>query len=205
MGLFSSSVSIIRYQVTGELKKPVIETVRKGLQENMLNDMDEEITDKLTGWTSLEDPFNPDFTGSKFIIEPYFVFSLRIDKRSISPKIIKKQYSRLVAEQLKNTGRDFLSKSEKRSIKDHVINTLTLRIPPIPNIYDLIWNHEDSVLFFFTTLKAANEELETLFFKSFNLTLKRMIPFTMAEDPRTGLSDAQKDVLLKLTPTNFLE
>ena len=65
-------------------------------------------------------------------------------------------------------------------IKDHVINLLNLRIPATPNIYDVIWNYEEASLWFFTNLKAANEELETLFAKSFNLKLIRVFPYTAA-------------------------
>ncbi|MBA3030635.1 MAG: exonuclease [Desulfobacteraceae bacterium] len=202
MGLFSSAVSIIRYKVKGELQKPVIETVRNGLMQNMFRDMEKEVSEKISGWTCYDNHYKPDFTNSDFIIGPFFVFSLRIDKITISPKIIKKQYTEMLAEHLKNTGREYLSKHEKQSLKDTVIQDLSLRIPAIPNIYDMIWSHETSDLYFLNTLKTANEELETLFFKSFNLPLQRIIPFTLA-DAQSGLTDSQRDILSKLAPSKL--
>ena len=95
-----------------------------------------------------------------------------------------------------------MSKTEKKVIKDHVVNTLCLRIPATPNIYDLVWNYEAGILWFFTSLKAANEELETLFSKSFKLSLIRMFPYTSAI-LTCDLKDAQKDMLAKLSPTTF--
>ena len=87
-------------------------------------------------------------------------------------------------------------------IKDHVVNLLNIRIPATPNIYDLIWDHDKESVWFFTTLKSANEELETLFFKSFKLSLIRLFPYTMA-DLASKLSDEQKDALAKLSPAVF--
>ena len=203
MGIYSSAVSIIRYKVNGEIEKPAIETVRTGLQKYQINDLDEETPEKLVGWTSFDHPFEPDFSGSDFIIASYFVFSLRIDKKTIPPKLIQKQYSMMASKQLRSSGREYLSKQEKNAIKDHVITTLSLRIPPTPNVFDIVWDYEKNMLYFLSTLKAANEELETLFFRTFTLSLKRLIPFTFAES-QCGLSDGQKDMLLKLTPLDFM-
>ena len=105
---------------------------------------------------------------------------------------------------LENSGREFLSKTEKKDIKDHVLHILNLRIPATPNIYDLIWNYEANTLWFFSNLKGANEELETLFTKSFKLKLIRLFPYTMAA-LTSPLSDVEKDAINKLTPTRFAE
>ena len=89
-------------------------------------------------------------------------------------------------------------------LKDHVINILSLRIPATPNIYDVLWNYEEKALWFFTNLKAANEEFESLFSRSFKLTLIRLFPYTAAQ-LAAGLSHAEQDALAKLSPTQFTE
>ena len=105
---------------------------------------------------------------------------------------------------LAKTGREYLSRNEKKAIKDQIMNTLSLRIPATPNVYDVIWNYEESSLLFLSNLKAANEELETLFTQSFNLTLIRLFPYTTA-DLMLGLSDAQRDQLTNLSPASFTD
>jgi len=202
MGITSSSVSITRYRVEGKLDGAVMDTVTRGLQSNAISEIDENASDKAVGWTSFKNPFKPDFDGSDFVYGNYMVFSLRIDKKTISSKILKKHYIIETAKRLADTGRDYLSRNEKTMIKDHVTNVLTLRIPSTPNVYDVIWNHEESCLWFFTNLKAANEELETLFARSFRLTLIRLFPYTSA-DLTAGLSDSERDTLENLTPTYF--
>ncbi len=204
MNLLSSSVSVTRYLVDGSLEAPVLETIRKGLVKNTFKDIDVDHSENMTGWTSFENPFLPGFENSSFVIGSYLIFSLRLDKKSIPPKVIKKHIAIEIARQLENKPRPFLTRDEKQSIRDHVIHTLVRRIPAIPSIYDLIWNLEESRLWFFSNLKAANEALETLFLKSFNLSLIRLFPYTTA-DLGSGLSSAERDLLLKLSPTKFTE
>jgi recombination associated protein RdgC len=204
MGLLSSSVSVTRYIVKGELEKPVLDKVYNGLTQNAIQEINDDHPEKIVGWTSFENPYIPDFEGSSFVIGPYLVFSMRLDRKSIPSKVIQKHYAVEMARQLEKSGRKYLSRNEKKSIKDHVIDVLSLRIPATPNIYDLIWNMEESWLWFFSNLKAANEELETLFSKSFRLSLIRLFPYTTA-DLISGLSDKDRDLLLQLSPTKFTE
>jgi recombination associated protein RdgC len=204
MGLLSSSVSITRYKVEGRLPEPIIETVAAGLKKNTLIDIDNEAFESAIGWTSFDTPFKPNFEGSSFVVGPHFFFSMRMDKKNISAKVVKKMYTQQMAKSLAESGREYLSREEKKLIKDAVIHSLNLRIPATPNVYDLIWKYEDAELWFFSHQKAANEALETLFSKSFKLTLIRLFPYTAAM-LTAGLSEAQLDSLSSLSPTSFTE
>ena len=186
------------------MKPPVLETVANGLTKNTISEIDNQISDMAVGWTSFEKPFQPDFNRSIFVYGNYFVFSLRIDKKNIAAKILKKQYTVEAAKRLADSGREYLSKSEKKMIMDHVMNSLCLRIPATPNIYDLVWNYEDSSVWFFSNLKTANEELETLFSKSFDLSLIRIFPYTAAY-LSSELSDSQRDELQQTSPIHIFK
>ena len=202
MSLLSASVSITRYRVEGKLKTPVIETVAAALKKNAISEIDDHPAEKVSGWTSFEKPYQPDFSGSNFVYAAYLVFALRIDKKTIPAKLIQKHFIIESARRLAESGKQYLSRNEKQIIKDHVVEALYLKVPAVPHVYDVIWNYEESVLWFFSNLKAANEELETLFLRSFNLTLIRMFPYTAAQ-LSSDLSDTEKDILLKLAPTSF--
>ena len=202
MGFLSSTVSMARYKVDGKLEGQILETVAAGLKKNMISEIDGNPVEKTIGWTSFENPFQPGFKGSSFSIGTYLVFSMRIDKKIIPSKIVKKHVAVESAKLLTVSGRKFLSKDEKTAIKDRVINALILRIPATPNVYDLLWNYEGSEICFFSSLKAANEEFETLFAKSFNLTPIRLFPYTMA-DLTAGLTHAERDVLSNISSTKF--
>lgn len=204
MGILSSSVSITRYNVKDKLTEPVMENIYNGLRKNIIEDIDKESADKSIGWTSFENPYIPSFEGSSFVFGNYFIFSLRIDKKSVPVKLINKFLSHETEKRLKDTDRKFLSRNEKKIIRDEVVDLLYRRIPAVPNIYDIIWNYEQNSIWFFSNLKAANEELETLFAKSFNLTLIRLFPYTDTYFIK-DLSDTEKDLLTNLSPTKFSE
>jgi DNA recombination-dependent growth factor C len=202
MGLLSSTSSLTRYFVEGEIAKPALETITAGLKQFSISEIDDNVSEKAVGWTSFNQPFSANFEGSSFVTGPYFIFSLRIDKKSIPPKLIKKHIAIEKAKRLAESSRAFLSKEEKDMVKDHVVNALSLRVPSTPSVYDLVWNLEEKWLWFFTTMKNANEELETLFKHSFNLTLIRLFPYTMA-DLTAGLADPERDVLSQVSFTHF--
>jgi hypothetical protein len=204
MGILSSSASITQYRVDGKLQEPILKTIAKGLKKQAVEEIDKESSDKSIGWACFNDPFNTDFEKTPFLIGTHLVFSMRIDKKSIPAKIIQKYYTLEMKKRLENSGREFLSKTEKKEIKDHVLHLLNLRIPATPNIYDLIWNYEAGTLWFFSNLKGANEELETLFTRSFKLKLIRLFPFTMAA-LTSPLSDMEKDAVSQLNPTRLTE
>ena len=202
MGLMSSTVSITRYRVQGRMEEPVLETVANGLKKRAISEIDNEAAEKSVGWTSLESPFTPDFEGSSYIYGTYLVFSLRIDRKNIPPKTINKHFTIEKSRRLAESGRDFISTSEKNLINEKVTQSLSLRMPATPNIYDLIWNYEDGKLWFFSNLKSANKDLEDLFSRSFKLSLIRLFPYTSA-DLTAGLSDSERDILNKLSPAKF--
>ena len=202
MGILSSSASITRYIVEGSLQTSVLDTVRKGLQSNVIKEIDNDIEDNSVGWTSFFHPFNPRFDDTSFMIGTYLIFSLRIDKKSIPAKVLKKHCDRRIEQKLAKEHRQYLSRDEKKIIKDQVIQELNRRIPASPSIFNLVWSHEERWLWFFTTQKAANEMLESIFKRSFHLSLIRVIPYTMA-GLRTKLSAIEQDSLNNLSPTSF--
>ncbi len=204
MGLLSPNASITRYIVekNKENDDPILKIVKKGLKKNKISEIEDEYSEIVMGWTPFESHFEPDFEKYTFQFGTYFIFSLRIDKKSIPKKIIQKYIAIEIIKKLKQTNRDFLSKNEKTDIKDAVIEKLMRQIPATPNIYDVLWDYEQSSILFFTTQKAANETFETLFTKSFNLKIIRVFPFTMIEKNSIFTSD-EKNQLLNLKPANF--
>ena len=202
MGILSSTVSITHYRVEGKIEGSVAETVARGLKKNIIPEIDEDAVERAAGWTSFETPFQPKFEGSSFVFGNLFIFSLRVDRKSIPAKLLKKHITIETSRRLAKTSRRFLAKDEKQALKDKVTADLAVRVPSTPNVYDLLWDYEKSSVCFFSNLRSANEELETLFKRSFNLSLIRLFPYTAA-DLQAGLTDQERDVLLGLSPTQF--
>ncbi|VEN75146.1 Exonuclease [Candidatus Desulfarcum epimagneticum] len=202
MGLLSSTSSLARYMVRGKPDAPIIETARRGLSENRFREIDQSAREKSVGWTSLETPYRPDFEDSSFLVGPFFIFALRVDKKKVPPKLFKKHHTLAMEEKLAKSGRDFLSRDEKSDLKESVLNALLTRMPATPDIYDVVWNVEESWAWFFSGTKSANEDFETLFSKSFNLSVIRLFPYSEAGFA-SGLDDSRQSLLSKLQPTQF--
>lgn len=198
MGILSSSTSVTRYRVDGRLDNPIIEKITDGLTKGIITDIDNQPSEQAVGWTSFQSPFEPDFEGSRFLVGTYVVFSLRIDKKTIAPKLLQKHLASESAHLLKVREREFLSKEEKKALKEQIVQRLNQKMPAVPNVYDIVWQYEQQVLWFFSNLKSANEQLETHFFKSFGLHLIRLIPYTLALFD-SALSPSQRDALEKLS------
>lgn len=202
MGLLSSTTSITCYRVEGKISKPLTDTIYDGLTRNIIPHIDGQPAEKAVGWTSFEHPFSPDFSTASFLFGEDMIFSLRIDKKSIPAGVVKKYCDLETDKQVKASGRKTLSKNEKKTIKEKVLHDLALRIPAAPKVYDLVWQYEAGRLLFFSNLKSANEELETLFTKTFSLRLIRLFPYTIAL-LESALTDREKDIFEKLPPANF--
>lgn len=196
--MVSSTISVSRYHIEGKFEDSVMESVKKGLVQQKIPDTESEFDEILAGWTSYEGPYTPDFEKYPFIYGSYFLFSLRIDKKSIPQKLVKKHMAIEMAKKLGQSGREFLSKNEKSEIKDMVMDILMRQVPSVPNIYDILWDYEAANLYLFTTQKAANEFFETLFLKSFNLKPIRLFPYTMIE-MKSKFTDPEKDQILNLS------
>lgn len=204
MPLLSSSSSITRYRVEGEEKNISSEFIRENLQKNRFPEIEDPAALLTSGWTPFESHYLSEFSVYPISFGTFILFCLRMDKKSIPSKILKKHISLETQKRLKETGKNFLGKNEKKSLKEDVEASLLLRIPATPNLYDVMWNVEEKELWFFSGQKAANEELETLFARSFACSLIRIFPYTFAFN-HNELTDHEKDLFTGLSPVRFSE
>ena len=202
MSIISSTHSITRYHIDGKIEGSINEEVLNGLIKYSIPKIESEYDEITAGWVPLESPYNPDFKKFSFSFGTYFVFSLRIDKKSISAKLIQKYMALEIQKKMEKSGRDFISKNEKSEIKELVTDILMHKMPAIPNLYDVLWDYEQKNIYFYTTQKAATEFFETIFLKSFQLKPIRLFPYTLIET-KSNFSNSQKDKILTLTPLKY--
>lgn len=202
MGLISSTHTVSRYHVDGETDGAITQSILDGLVKYAIPVIENEYDEISAGWTPVESPYNPDFNKFSFQFGTFFLFSLRIDKKSIPAKLVQKYMAIEIEKKKEKTGRDFVSKNEKSEIKEHVTDILMHKIPAVPSIYDVLWNFDEKKIYLYTTQKAANELFETLFLKSFGLKAIRLFPYTIIET-QSDFSTSKKEKAGMLTPVSY--
>lgn len=203
MSLTSPSASITRFRVFGELAKP-IETVLSGLEKFTIDrPIDENDAEERFGWTSAMTPYAPEFEGS-FTIGSFFVFSLRVDKKTVPSKLLKQKINEVLEKKMREREGQPLSKAEIRETKTQVKQMLISSAPFVPNVYDVFWDYEAASLYLLSTSKSVCEKMEDIFSKSFGLRLVQLFPFTIA-DLTFDLDDSQRKNLHLLQPTYSME
>jgi recombination associated protein RdgC len=203
MSLTSTSASITRFRVFGELESP-LETVLAGLEKYSIDRQTEENdAEERFGWTSAESPYSPEFESS-FTIGSFFVFSFRIDKKTVPGKLVQQKITEVLKKRMEEREDQPLSKGEIREIKNQVKQMLVSKAPFVPNVYDLFWDYEAASVYLLSNSKAVCEKLEDIFSKSYGLRLVQLFPFTMA-DLTFELTEDQRKKLLVQQPTDFAE
>lgn len=183
MGLISSSQTIVRYRVDPgpDISQGVMEYIRSGLISNAFPEEKDEHEEIVVGWVPFESPYDPDFEKYSMIFGAEFIFSLRIDKKTVPAKALAEQLSIAFKERLAETGREFLSKSEKSEIREILLEKLLLRVPFVPSMFDVAWNYEERKLSFFSNSRAAIELFETMFLKTFQRKITQVFPYTLIQ------------------------
>lgn len=193
MALLSTSQAIVRYNVPDsylpDFEGGLMEHVRNGLIQGQMPIEKKEYEEVVVGWVPFEGPYNPNFDEHSFIFGTHFVFSLRIDKKTVPAKAVAEQLDIAVQKKLSETERKFLSSAERSELKALVMDKLLRQVPFVPTIYEIVWDFKGKTVLFFSTQNAANELFETLFLKSFGFKIHRLFPYTMAARDNAGLID----------------
>lgn len=204
MAILSSSTALSCYHVDGTFTDDISGIVEKGLQKYKITDIDGDTADSVFGWTSQENPFSANFEGRSFVVGSFFIFSLRMDKKVIPAMVLKKHVAIETEKRLAASGKDSLSKQEKKQLIDAVRNNLLVRIPSTPTVVDIFWNFEEQTIYLCSAAKTMNEIFETLFKRTFDVPLIRLFPYTIAAY-KNILTPGELDTLHNLRPTLLKE
>lgn len=181
MGLYSGSVSYMRYKIDDSVPENIKDFVLEKLKTFSFREIDAlSLKDQSIGWVSAENMASTFFDDLHFVKEPYLVFSLRMDERRIPPLAMKAALLREEMKYKRATGKERLSKKDKDMLNEEVRQLLLKKALPIPSLYDVCWNILTGIVLFFVTSKIANETLISFFYRSFNIKLTPLTPYNIA-------------------------
>lgn len=203
MGVYSNTVSMTQFILTGELPKTddfawFCEKLAGRAFQSI-----EHSTDELSeGWTQTDHPDNQSFASpSDFWRDTYLLVSMRRDQRKIPAAVLKSHTAReegaFLAEHpnLRRTP-----KGKREEIKELVQIRLMAKCLPIPATTDLVWDRKSGILTLFGAGNKVLERFEDLFRKTFEgFHLVAVHPFARA---RMLLEGGTLDLLEKANQAN---
>ena len=203
MGVYSNTVSMTQFIITGEL--PDIDDSKwfcKKLSGKAFQSI-ENSTDELSeGWTQTDHPDNSSFElPSDFWRDNYLLLSMRRDQRKIPGAVLKSHTSRKEAAFLaEHPNLRRTPKGKREEIKELVQINLMAKCLPVPATTDLVWDRKSGALTLFGAGSKVLERFEDLFRKTFEgFHLLAIHPFARA---RMLLEGGTLDLLEKANQAN---
>jgi len=201
MGFIKGTASYVRFGVEGDLPENIWDFIADKVAAFAFRDIDETYEEDSLGWVSVLNMFDTEFDYASYAAGDFVTLSMRLDERKVSSVIVKK-YVQKEEERIKKEKQiPKISRSMRVEIKERIQNELMRKALPVPSIFDLCWNLENSTLIFFSTNRKAQALLEDLFRESFGLTLMQQIPYVCGEHL---LEEEDVERLARITPDYFV-
>ncbi len=201
MGFIKGTASFVRFSVEGELPENIWDFIADRVVAFSFKDIDETYDEDSLGWVSVLNMFDTEFDYASYAAGNYVTLSMRLDERKISSTIVKKFVQKEEERIKKEKEIPKISRSMRVEIKERIENELMRKALPMPAVFDLCWNLENSTVLFFSTNKKAQALLEDLFKDSFGLTLIQQIPYLCGEHL---LDEDDVEKLARITPDVFV-
>lgn len=203
MGLIKGSATLTRYKVEGDLPPEGADFLYRRIKAGAFVDI-EETTDELAfGWVSAGDFLDTAFAFAAYALDPYVVLSFRVDRRKISPAMLRKyqriEEGRFLA--MRDDDDHRLGRAQREQLKERARLGLLARIPPATAVYDVVWDTSRHEVWVGTATRGVLDLLETHFRTCFDLLLVPRIPFLLASDLLS--KDSQREALDAARPLDF--
>jgi hypothetical protein len=176
MGLLKGNFSFMRFSVEGRLPQAFLNFVNSRIKANSFHESSKSTEEKRSGWVSITDILDADFENANYSLGDYLIFSLRIDRKIIPPRLLKIKIMEAQRRYLAQTGKDRMNKQTAAGIKDKVKLELLTRLDPVPSFYDICWALGQNIVYFSSLTDKVADDFIDLFKKTFSLNLIRLLP-----------------------------
>jgi recombination associated protein RdgC len=176
MGLLKGNFSFARFHVEGQLPQAFFNFINNRIKANSFRETPKSTEEKRSGWVSITDVLDADFEKANYSLSDYLIFSLRIDRKMIPPKLMKIKVMEEEKQFLAQSGKTRINKQMAAGIKDKVKLELLTRLDPVPSFYDVCWALGQNTVYFSSLADKVADDFTDLFKKTFSLSLSRMLP-----------------------------
>ena len=174
------TITFSRYGLPAKLPGHFKSDIDGRLKKYAFQEISSTTEEKSLGWTSLENILDTKFAYGSYAWGAYLAFSLRVDRKKISPALLKVKVLEAERKYLAGNRKANLSKGQREEIKERVHLELLKQTPFVPSFYDVCWSPGENWLIFSSLSPKATEDFEKLFQKTFDQSLSPFVPW----DPR---------------------
>jgi recombination associated protein RdgC len=200
MGLHKGTLTFSRYRINGRLPDHFPDFFNERIRRHAFESLWRTSDEKAAGWTALDDPLDTEFQFASYAQGRYLLFSLRIDRKSVPPALLKLRIAEAEQSKRQETGQKRLYREQREAIREAVRLELLGRALPAPAFHEICWSPADNRLSFGSLSDKLFDEFQELFRESFGLTLTPAVPWEgvpAEQQPAPGLSpDAAPAALL---------
>ncbi len=204
MGLLKGSVTFSRYRIVGALPDHFPEFFNERIRRCTFQAVWRTTDEKAAGWTSVDNGPDTDFPYASYAHGRYMLFSLRIDRKSVAPSLLRLRILEAERKHLAESGQKKLYREQRESIRESVRLELLGKTLPIPAFHEICWSVPDHVLTFCCLSDKVVGELQELFRESFSLGLAPYAPWdvekTGANPQGAAAGSSYRDVSLPPLP-----
>lgn len=180
MGLLKGSVTFSRYRIIGALPDHFPEFFNERIRRDAFETVWRVSDEKAAGWTSVENGIDTDFPYASYAQGRYMLFSLRIDRKSVAPALLRLRILEAERKQRAESGQKKLYREQREAIRESVRLELLGKTLPVPSFHEICWSVPDNVLTFCCLADKVVGELQELFRESFSLGLAPYAPWDSA-------------------------
>ena len=194
MGLVKGNFSFMQFSVEGQLPQAFTAFINTRIKGSSFREARNSTEEKRMGWVSVTDILDAEFEKANYVLGDYLIFSLRIDRKLISPKLMK---IRLMEEQrrfLAEHGQTRIGKAMNEGLKEKVKLELMTKSDPVPSFYDVLWAVGQNKVYFSSLSDKVADDFVDLFKKTFSLSLRRILP---QEHPQALAAKTKNDVAVE--------
>ena len=115
MGLLKGSVTFSRYRIVGALPDHFPEFFNERIRRYAFQTVWRTTDEKAAGWTSVENVLDTDFPYASYAQGRYMLFSLRIDRKSVPPSLLRLRILEAERKHLADNGQKKLYREQREA------------------------------------------------------------------------------------------
>jgi hypothetical protein len=197
MGLLKGTFTFSRYRIAGGHPADFSTFIDERLKKYAFRESAALRDENNVGWTSLENILDTDFKSAGYALGDYLLFSLRIDRKTIPPSLLKIRLLEGEKNLRAESGGKRIYREQREALKEQIRAQLLENSAPVPSFHEVCWSVSKNMLFFSSLTEKAAEEFQDLFKRSFGLTVYPFTPWEGALTADQGTAAAGKALTRK--------